>query len=61
VITHYLTTMQGALQPTVVDALLNGLGAPPDQPLGDLARPEVMRRVARLAAIAALAPAFQSA
>jgi hypothetical protein len=61
VLEHFVSAMHGAPQPPVVDAVLAGLGAPPDQPLGDPAHPDVAKRVARFAALAAMAPEFQVA
>lgn len=58
---HYLSTFHGAVTPASVEALLSGLGGPPDQPMGDPARPDVRNRIARIAALAAMAPEFQSA
>lgn len=58
---HYLAAFNGAVTRPMLDTLLAGLGWPPDQPLGDPARPDVRNRIARVAALAALAPEFQSA
>jgi uncharacterized protein (DUF1800 family) len=56
-----LATMQGAVVPTDLEALLRGLGSSPDQPLGDPAKPDVTKRIAHIAALAAIAPGFQTA
>lgn len=61
VLDHYVSAMHGAPRPPIVDAVLAGLGAPADQPLGDPAHPDVAKRVARFAALAAMAPEFQVA
>ncbi len=52
--------LHGAAQPALMDAVLGGLGWPADQPLGDPARPETGKRIARIAALVAMAPGFQS-
>jgi uncharacterized protein (DUF1800 family) len=58
---HYAAAMHGAPQPRIVEAVLTGLGAPPDDPLGDPAHPDVAKRTGRLAALTAMAPEFQRA
>jgi hypothetical protein len=61
IVEHYAQTMHGAPQPATVTAVLEGLGWPADEPLGDPAKPDVAKRVARLAALTAMAPEFQMA
>jgi hypothetical protein len=43
-----------------VEAVIVGLGWPPDRPLGEPGRPDTDKRAARIAAFAAMAPGFQS-
>jgi uncharacterized protein (DUF1800 family) len=61
VATHYLWALHGTVSPATIAAVLGGLGWPPDQPLGDPRTPDVRNRIARIAALAAMAPEFQSA
>jgi len=56
-----VTAMQGRAEPVTVEAILAGLGWPAEQPLGAPSRPDAAKRMARLAALAAMAPGFQSA
>ncbi len=58
---HFLNAMQGRAEAASVEAVLGGLGWPADEPLGDPGRPDAMKRLARIAALAAMAPEFQSA
>lgn len=58
---YYLSALHGAVAPATFEAVLAGLGWPPDQPMGDVHRPDVRNRIARVAAMAAMAPEFQSA
>jgi hypothetical protein len=53
--------LYGGAKGPIVASVLSGLGWPADQPLGDPQRPEVMQRMARIAALSAMAPAFQTA
>jgi len=58
---HYVDLLHGSVEPVIVDAVLGGLGWPADQPLGDPTKPDVTKRVARIAALCAMAPSFQTA
>jgi len=58
---QHLARLQGAAPAQVADAILQGLGWPADQPLANPATPEFAKRSARLAALAAMSPMFQSA
>jgi hypothetical protein len=58
---HMTAALYGDAKGPVVAGVLAGLGWPADQALGDPHRPEVMQRVARIAALAAMAPEFQTA
>jgi uncharacterized protein (DUF1800 family) len=58
---HYLWALQGTANPATLAAVLGGFGWPPEQPLGDPRTPEFRSRIARVAALAAMAPEFQSA
>jgi hypothetical protein len=57
---HYLELSHGVVEPATLDAIIAGLGWPVDQPLGDATKPEVLKRMARIAALSAMAPSFQS-
>ncbi|HEX9461636.1 MAG TPA: DUF1800 domain-containing protein [Alphaproteobacteria bacterium] len=57
---QYLGALHGAVERPLLDHLLAGLGWPADQPLGDPMRPDVRKRFARIAALAAMAPEFQA-
>ncbi len=57
---HYVQLFQGQIEPVAVEAVLGGLGWPAEQPVGDLTRPDAMKRVARIAALCAMAPSFQT-
>ena len=48
-------------RPDVAQAVLAGLGWPPDRILGPPASPDTERKLARIAALCAMAPTFQSA
>jgi len=58
---YYVELLHGNVEPAAINAVLGGLGWPADQPLGDAARPDTMKRVARIAALCGMAPAFQTA
>jgi hypothetical protein len=58
---HYLSSLHGAVNPASLAAVLAGLGGPPDQPMGDPQHPDVRNRIARIAALSAMTPEFQSA
>jgi uncharacterized protein (DUF1800 family) len=58
--TGFLASFQGAAPPPAVAAILDGLGWPPDQPI-DRAAPDSAKRMARIAALAAMTPGFQMA
>jgi uncharacterized protein (DUF1800 family) len=60
-VAHFLAALNGAADPGAADAILAGAGWPPDQPVGDPGKPESEKRLARLAALCAMAPAFQVA
>jgi hypothetical protein len=53
---HWVEALHGGADPAATEAILAGLGGPPDVPLG---APDADRRIARIAALAAMAPAFQ--
>ena len=53
--------LTGAVDPALAETVLAGLGWPPDQPLGLPAAPDTRRKLARIAALCAMAPAFQVA
>jgi uncharacterized protein (DUF1800 family) len=57
----FVTVLQGIAQPEIVDGVLGGIGWPADQPLGDPAKPDFLKRIARIAALSAMAPGFQVA
>jgi len=57
---QHLARFQGVAPVQTVDAMLQGLGWPADQPLANPATPDFAKRSARLAAVAAMTPAFQS-
>ena len=48
-------------RPDIAQAVLDGLGWPADQPLGRPGAPDTERKLARIAALCAMAPAFQTA
>ncbi len=55
----WLSAIGGASDAGLVEALAGGLGWPPDDPL-PLSNPNTEKQLARIAALAAMAPAFQS-
>ncbi len=57
----WLEALGMADRPDVAMAVLTGLGWPPDQVLGLPAAPDTERKLARIAALCAMAPAFQGA
>jgi len=57
---QFLARFSGGAPVQTVDAMLAGLGWPADQPLANPATPDFAKRTARLAAMAAMTPAFQS-
>jgi hypothetical protein len=57
---QFLAVFEGAASPAMVEALVEGLGWPPDQPV-ELGNPEFGKRLARTAAVAAMSPSFQIA
>jgi uncharacterized protein (DUF1800 family) len=57
---HFVGAMHGTAQPEIVEGVLAGLGWPADQPLGDPTRPDTMKRLARIAALTAMAAGFQA-
>lgn len=57
----WLEVLGCAHRPDVGAAVLAGLGWPPDQPLGAPATPDTERKLARIAALCAMAPVFQTA
>jgi len=59
-VTAWLEPLGLAERPDIGAAVLTGLGWPPDQVLGPPAAPDTERRLARIAALCAMAPAFQS-
>jgi uncharacterized protein (DUF1800 family) len=61
VASHMTAALYGGAKGPIVASVLSGLGWPADQSLGDPQRPEVMQRMARIAALSAMAPAFQTA
>jgi len=54
----WLTAMTGAYDPATIEALVSGLGWPPDTPLPP--NPNTQKQLARIAGLAAMAPGFQS-
>jgi len=58
---HFLGALHGAGDSVTADAILVGAGWPPDQPIGEPGKPETEKRLARLAALCAMTPAFQVA
>jgi uncharacterized protein (DUF1800 family) len=56
----WLAALTGTADPDTVAAVTAGLGAAPGQPLGARSTPDRAKRVAMIAAYAAMAPAFQS-
>jgi len=57
---HHVALFRGFDEPATVEAVLSGLGWPPNQALGDPTKPEVMKRIARIAALCAMTPSFQT-
>jgi uncharacterized protein (DUF1800 family) len=57
---HILGSLHGTAPAQTQDAMLRGLGWPADRPLADPASPDFAKRTRRLAAVAAMAPGFQS-
>ena len=60
-VTAWLDPLGLAHRPDIGAAVLDGLGWPPDQPLGRPGQPDTDRKLARIAALCAMAPAFQTA
>jgi len=58
---HFVAALSGAPKPATVEAVLGGLGWPVDAPIGDPGKPDFGKRIARIAALAAMAPEFQTA
>jgi len=56
---RFLATFEGSAPPAAVEALVEGLGWPPEQPMA-AANPEFGKRLARTAAVAAMSPGFQT-
>jgi uncharacterized protein (DUF1800 family) len=56
---HWARMLHGAAEPATVEAILGGLGWPPDGGLGEVGTPETDKRVARIAALCAMAPRFE--
>jgi uncharacterized protein (DUF1800 family) len=57
----FVTALQGLPHPETIEGVLGGLGWPADQPIGDPTKPDFMKRIARIAALAAMAPGVQVA
>jgi uncharacterized protein (DUF1800 family) len=57
----FLETMLGERDPFEAAAVIAGLGWPPDLPIGDPGKPDTEKRLARIAALCAMTPAFQTA
>ncbi|HWK44287.1 MAG TPA: DUF1800 domain-containing protein [Stellaceae bacterium] len=57
---QWLARTQGFADTAMVEALVGGLGWPADQPLTPPGHPDLNKRLARIAAFAAMAPGFQS-
>ena len=60
-VSHFLAALNAVVDPFAADAIIVGSGWPPDQPVGDPGKPDTEKRLARLAALCAMAPAFQAA
>ncbi len=60
-VTQFLAQLTGAADPSTVGAIVAGLGWPADAPLAEPGGPDLNKRLARLAAYAAMTPAFQTA
>lgn len=58
---QFLAELTGSADPVATFAIVNGLGWPPDAPIAEPGSPDLNKRLARLAAYAAMAPAFQTA
>jgi uncharacterized protein (DUF1800 family) len=56
---RFLAAFEGSAPPATVEALVEGLGWPPEQPM-EAANPEFGKRLARTAAVAAMSPSFQT-
>jgi uncharacterized protein (DUF1800 family) len=56
---HWATLLHGSADPATIDAVLGGLGWPPDDELGAIGGAETDKRAARIAALCAMAPSFQ--
>jgi uncharacterized protein (DUF1800 family) len=56
----WLRTFDGAATPAMVAALAEAAGGNPDQPVGSAGHPDTEKRLARIAAFAAMAPGFQN-
>jgi hypothetical protein len=55
----WVAALNGVRDEKTAAAILASLGLPPDQPMGSVARPDVARKAARIAAYAGITPAFQ--
>jgi uncharacterized protein (DUF1800 family) len=60
-VAELLRRLQGRSEPASVAAILAGLGWNPDIPVGEPGRPETEKRLARIAALCAMTPEFQTA
>jgi uncharacterized protein (DUF1800 family) len=57
---HWLTAMTGTANPAGIEAITAGLGWAPDAPIGPAGQPDTEKRLGRIAALAAMAPGFQT-
>jgi uncharacterized protein (DUF1800 family) len=57
---HWIRTFNGSADPAAQEVIAHAGGRPLDEQLGSPAAPDVARRLARIAAYAALVPSFQS-
>ena len=58
---RFLTALLGRAEPALAAAILGGLGMPPSVSVGLQGAPETDKKLARIAAVCGMAPAFQTA
>jgi hypothetical protein len=57
---YWLQATAGQADPEAVAAIAGSFDRPPDVPVGPAGNPDTEKRLARIAALAAMAPAFQA-
>ncbi len=60
-VAHFLANLTGVADPVAISAIVDGLGWQQDAPIAEPGSPDLNKRLARLAAYAAMVPAFQTA